>query len=134
MTRDVETHVQRCHVCQKEKGTATNAGLYLPLLIPTRPWTCINVDFVLSLLPTQRKNDIIMVVVDHFSKMAHFISCQKTMDASKLQISSSKRSKSCMEYLLLLCPIEMSSSLHTFGELYRGKWGQLNSSPNQWSN
>lgn len=71
-------------MCQKGKGTATNIGLYLPLLIPTRPWTCINVDFVLGLLPSQRKNDIIMVVVDRFSKIAHFISCQKTMDASKI--------------------------------------------------
>lgn len=71
-------------MCQKGKGKSPNAGLYLSLLIPTRPWTCINVDFVLGLPPSQRKNDIIMVVVDCFSKIAHFISCQKTLDASKI--------------------------------------------------
>ena len=37
MTKDVERHVQRCQVCQKGKGTTTNAGLYLPLLVPNKP-------------------------------------------------------------------------------------------------
>jgi hypothetical protein len=72
MTRDVERHVQRCHACQKGKGTATNAGLHLPLPVPTRPWMYISMDFVLGLPPTQRNNDSIMVVDDRFSKMAHF--------------------------------------------------------------
>lgn len=35
MHRDVERFVQRCHVCQLAKGKASNAGLYLPLPLPT---------------------------------------------------------------------------------------------------
>ncbi|GJX67028.1 putative reverse transcriptase domain-containing protein [Tanacetum coccineum] len=37
-----------------------------------------------GLLSTQRRKDYIMVVLDRFSKMAHFIPYQKTMDASNV--------------------------------------------------
>ena len=84
MRADVERLVARCTTCQKAKSRLNNHGLYMPLPVPTSPWIDISMDFVLGLPRTKKGRDSIFVVVDRFSKMAHFIPCHKTDDASNV--------------------------------------------------
>ena len=76
MKRDVERACARCITCRQAKSRVLPHGLYTPLLVPSAPWVDISMDFVLGLLRSRNGRDSIFVVVDRFSKMAHFIACQ----------------------------------------------------------
>jgi hypothetical protein len=82
MRRDVEQFVARCTTYQKAKSRLNLHGLYMPLPVPGAPWEDISMHFVLGLPRTRKRRDSIFVVMDRFSKMAHFIPCHKTDDAT----------------------------------------------------
>ena len=84
LKKDVAKIIGQCHQCQLAKHCKQNTGLYTPLLVPYRPWEDISMHFILGLPCTLRKFDSILVVVNRFSKMAHFLPCSKTSDASNV--------------------------------------------------
>ncbi|GJY32427.1 RNA-directed DNA polymerase [Tanacetum coccineum] len=84
MMKDISQYILRCRTCQFAKSTSQNTRLYTPLPVPISPWEDVSMDFVAGLPQTKRKKDSVMVVVDRFSKMSHFIPCSKTIDATNV--------------------------------------------------
>ena len=69
----VHQFVAACPTCQQAKpDRAKYPGLLQPLPVPSMAWQSISMDFVEGLPPSGGKN-CILVIVDHFSKYAHFI-------------------------------------------------------------
>ncbi|KAF3630335.1 putative 60S ribosomal protein L7-3-like [Capsicum annuum] len=81
MHKDVARICGQCVECKGAKSRLQPHGLYTPLSTPLRPWLNISMDFMLGLPRTRRGQDSIFVLVDRFSKMAHFIPCSKCDDA-----------------------------------------------------
>ena len=74
----IRDYVKSCDTCARSKTAMHQpSGLLLPLPIPPRPWSSISMDFIVK-LPKSRGSDSILVVVDRFSKMAHFIPCNES--------------------------------------------------------
>jgi len=81
MCKSIHSLCDKCIACSKAKSKVQPHGLYTLLSIPDMPWVDISMDFILRLPKTSKGMDSIFVVVDHFSKMAHFIPCHKVDDA-----------------------------------------------------
>jgi len=73
ITREVKQYVEGCNACQRNKNcTEQPASKLMPNLIPKRAWSHISADFITK-LPLAQGYDSILVVVDQFTKMAHFV-------------------------------------------------------------
>lgn len=73
MVRSIRQFIRECHVCQTAKNElVAYPGLLDPLPIPTKVWQDVSMDFITG-LPKSCGQEVIFVVVDRFSKGAHFM-------------------------------------------------------------
>jgi len=73
VTREVKRYVEEYNACQCNKNQMQPpAGKLMPNSVPEKAWTHISTDFITK-LPLAQGYDSILVVVDRFTKMAHFI-------------------------------------------------------------
>jgi hypothetical protein len=85
LKRDVAAHVAMCDVCQRVKAEHQRpAGLLHPLKIPEWKWEEIGMDFITGLPRIQKGYDVIWVIVDRLTKVAHFIPVKTTYKESQL--------------------------------------------------
>jgi hypothetical protein len=73
MAKSVHEFVRQCVVCQQAKpDRAKYPGLLQPLPVPDAAWQVISMDFIEG-LPKSGRYNCILVVVDKFSRYAHFL-------------------------------------------------------------
>ena len=79
MKQDVVKYVARCLTCQQVKAKHQRpSGLLQPLWVPEWKWEDIAMDFVVGLLRTVGQDDSAWVIVDRFTKSAHFLPVKTT--------------------------------------------------------
>ena len=77
----IRDYVRSCDECQHSKSPRhAKYGLLQPLEVPYAAWSSISTDFITQLPESQGKTQI-MVVVDRFTKMAHFIGLHENATA-----------------------------------------------------
>jgi hypothetical protein len=85
MKRDIAEYVSQYDTCQRVKAEhQRSARLLQPLKIPEWKWEEIGMDFIVVLPRTQAGHDLIWVIVDRLTKVAHFIPVKMTYSGAKL--------------------------------------------------
>lgn len=73
LKQSITQYVQSCQVCQQAKGEHIKLpGLLQPLPVPSRAWIVVSLNFMEG-LPKSEGYDVIMLVIDKFTKYAHFL-------------------------------------------------------------
>ncbi|WVZ52540.1 hypothetical protein U9M48_003588 [Paspalum notatum var. saurae] len=84
MKREIAKYVSECDVCQRVKADHLKpAGMLQPLVVPAWKWENIHMDFIVGLPRTQKGYDSIWVIIDRFTKSAHFIPVKTTYQAKQ---------------------------------------------------
>jgi IS30 family transposase len=84
MKQDIAEYVSLCDTCQRLKAEHQRPAVLLqPLKIPKWKWEEIRMDFIVRLPRTQARYDLIWVIVDRLTKVAHFILVKITYSGAK---------------------------------------------------
>src|SRR5436190_17176129 len=75
----VNSYVDQCTTCAQAKSIL-NTTTPKDIELPKGPWKQINYDFIVKLPPSEGY-DSILVIVDRFSRQAHFVPCNEAIDA-----------------------------------------------------
>ncbi|KAK1628482.1 hypothetical protein QYE76_002797 [Lolium multiflorum] len=85
MKREIAQYVAECHTFQREKAEHQSpVGKLQPLPIPEWKWEEIGMDFITGLPMTNKKKDMIWVIVDRLTKSAHFLAANQQDKGEKL--------------------------------------------------
>jgi transposase InsO family protein len=85
LKRDVVAHVAMCDVSQRVKAEhKRSAELLYPLKIPEWKWKEIGMDFITGLPHTSKGYDLIWVIVDRLTNVAHSIPVKTNYKGSQL--------------------------------------------------
>ncbi|KAK9046103.1 hypothetical protein V6N11_052003 [Hibiscus sabdariffa] len=85
MKSTITNFVSRCLNCQRIKAEhLAPTGLLHPIEFPQWKWDRITMNFSIDHPNTPRKHDFVWVIVDRFTKSAHFIHVQTTMSSDVL--------------------------------------------------
>jgi hypothetical protein len=84
MKSDVKNFVANCSICAQAKPDHSRyPGLLSPLPVPTKSWQVISMDFIEGLACSSAAN-CLMVIVDRFSKFAHFLPLSHPFSAQQV--------------------------------------------------
>ena len=77
----INTYISSCNQCNRCKPSRHKPYGYLQSLpVPNKPWESISMDFIVG-LPNSNNYTAILVIVDRFTKMSHFIPTTNEIDA-----------------------------------------------------
>jgi len=123
MHKQVKEFVRTYPVCQKNKAEHNPyPGLLEQLPIPDMAWTHISMDFVEG-LPKSNNKDVILVIVDRFTKYAHFLPLSHpftVQDVITLFLENIFKLHGISLLSSSLIEIEYSQAI--YGKLYSNHW------------
>ena len=83
MAEDIEDYVRSCEDCQRNKASHyMRHGTLHPLELSYSPWDSISMDFNTH-LPVSEDCSTVWVIVDHYTKMAHFVPIKNAQKTAK---------------------------------------------------